>query len=151
MTRQPRTPMRERPQTSPVTRSGAIAPTLGSEHEEQAALFQWAVTMEGRLPALMMLFAVPNGGKRHIATALKLKAEGVKAGVPDVWLPVPRDRYHGLVIEMKAKGNRPTPEQDEWLLRLDGYGYATAVAYGWMKAARLIVVYLGGQPEEYGL
>jgi len=151
MKRRSRTPMLEAAVATPVTRRATKAPALGSEHEEQAALFAWAKLMEPRLPALMMLFAVPNGGKRHIATARRLRAEGAKAGIPDVWLPVPRERYHGLVIEMKVGRNRPSPEQDEWLLRLDGYGYATAVAYGWHKAARLIVAYLGGKPEEYGL
>lgn len=139
------------PVTSPVTRSGAIAPTLGSEHEEQVALFQWAATMEGRLPALMMLFAVPNGGHRHKAVARRMRAEGQKAGVLDVWLPIPRKEYHALIIEMKVGRNRLSPEQRWWADRLTEHGYCVAVCYGWLQAARGIVRYLGERPEEYGL
>lgn len=121
------------------------------EHQEQAALFQWAALMENKLPELRLLFAVPNGGDRHPAVAAKLKAEGVKAGVWDILLPVARHGYIGLWIEMKAGANRLTSEQEAWEHAMISKGYACHVCYSWMAAARAIVTYLGGDPAEYGL
>jgi len=131
-----------------------------SEHLEQAALFQWAEVYKNRVPALEMLFAVPNGGKRHVKTAITLKAEGVKAGVPDVWLPVPVNRprldhpdlkYNGLVIEMKFGKNKTTPEQKEWLQKLTEHGWLSVIAYSWVEAARYICAYLGLKASDFGV
>jgi len=122
-----------------------------SEHLEQAALFQWAEIYKNRAPALEMLFAVPNGGKRHVKTAITLKAEGVKAGVPDVWLPVPSRIYHGMVIEMKFGKNTVTEEQKAWLLNLENHGWFTAVCYSWEAAAIEICLYLDLELSEFGL
>ena len=49
---------------------------------EQQALFDWA-KISG-IPDLDLLHAIPNGGHRNKATAGRLKAEGVKRGVPDI-------------------------------------------------------------------
>jgi hypothetical protein len=113
------------------------------EHNEQVMLFAWARVMESQRPELELLFAVPNGGRRDAVTGARLKAEGVKAGVPDVWLPVARGGYHGLVIELKAnvKG-RATREQVEWMRRLEEQGYYVALACGGEAARKLIMSYL---------
>ena len=83
-----------------------------SEHDEQSAIFEWAALMQGAYPELGLLFAIPNGGKRDKATAGKLKAEGVKAGVPDMCLPVSNGKYHGLFIELKVGENNPTDKSN---------------------------------------
>lgn len=114
-----------------------------SEHDEQAALIQWLALYEERYPALQRLYAIPNGGKRDKATAARLKAEGVKPGVPDLCLPVARRGYHGLYIEMKISGGRVSKEQRQWLAAAEADGYMTAVCYSWPEAARLLVAYLG--------
>jgi len=54
-------------------------------------------------------------------------AEGVKRGVPDVFLPVARGGYHGLWIEMKYGKNKTTSNQKWWLNELKDQGYKTAV------------------------
>ncbi|MDI6770118.1 MAG: VRR-NUC domain-containing protein [Anaerolineales bacterium] len=115
-----------------------------SEHTEQVALFAWAAMQSNLWPELGLLFAVPNGGLRHVRVAEKLKAEGVRRGVPDICLPVPRRQYHGLFIEMKFGKNKPTEEQAAWLQALLQMGYCTAVAYGWQYAARVLENYLEG-------
>ncbi len=114
----------------------------GSESEEQIALFQWASLMAAKMPELALLYHVPNGGARCAATAGRLKAEGVKAGVPDLCLPVPRGVYHGLYIEMKVKPNKPTQEQKKWLEALRLQGHMTAVCYGWKEAVAVLEEYL---------
>lgn len=90
----------------------------------------------------LLLYHVPNGGKRDKATAAVLKRQGVKAGVPDIMLPAARAGYHGLYIELKAGENTTTKKQKEWLEYLRQQGYYTAVCYGWQPAAQLIEQYL---------
>lgn len=122
-----------------------------SEHTEQCALFEWAAWNEPRVPELALLYAIPNGGARHPAVAAKLKAEGVKAGVPDMFLPVPRRNYHGMFVEMKYGSNRPTPLQREWGRRLVSEGYIVATCHSWQEAARLLVWYLECEAGDFGL
>lgn len=118
------------------------------EHQQQCALIRWAEYQAKTRPELGLLFAIPNGGQRSKATAGKLKAEGVKAGVPDLFLPVPRTwrgmAFNGLFVEMKAGRNKPTAAQIEWHVMLSQQGYRVAVCYGWEAARDLIVEYLGG-------
>ena len=120
----------------------------GREAQEQEALFQWAAVQAHKYPALRLLYHVPNGGSRNKLEAYHLKLQGVKAGVPDLCLPVPSGGYHGLYIELKAGRNKPTPEQRAWLAALDVNGYKTAVCYGWQQAAEEIKSYLGGKRNE---
>lgn len=112
------------------------------EHFEQVALFRWAEYQVKARPELSLLFAIPNGGHRHPATAAKLKAEGVKAGVPDICLPVAKGEYHGLFIELKAGRNKPTPTQVQWHARLSYEGYRVTVCWGWEAAREAIEEYL---------
>lgn len=112
------------------------------EHQEQVAVFDWAGFATGRWPELALLYAIPNGGERHPAVAVRLKAEGMKAGVPDLCLPVARGGYHGLYIELKRPAGRLSPKQRHWLLALEREGYRAAMVRGWSAAQRLIEDYL---------
>ena len=108
------------------------------EHEEQRTLMQWwALYSKSKGLPECLLFAIPNGGFRHISVAMKLKQEGVRAGVPDLFLALPRGNYHGLFIEMKkAKGGRVSDSQNAVMTNLVRQGYSCVVCHGWM-AARL--------------
>lgn len=112
------------------------------EGNEQEALFRWAAFARGRFPEIDLLYHIPNGGSRNRIEAASLKRQGVKAGVPDLCLPVARLNWHGLYIEMKAGKNTTTEKQKEWISALRGQGYATAVCYGWERAAEVITKYL---------
>ncbi len=118
-----------------------------SEHDEQAALFAWASFNEDLIPQLAMLYAIPNGGQRHVLVARKLKAEGVKAGVWDVALDVPNATKHGLRIEMKFGKNDLTDNQIAWGEMYRRYGYATAVCYTWEEAKAAILAYLRNEDD----
>lgn len=118
----------------------------GTEHGHQAAIFCWAASSD--IPELKWLFAVPNGFFGSAAQKGKMKAEGLRAGVPDIWLPVPMKleyapQYYGLVIELKAGKNKPTSEQQEWIDFLGSQGYWCQVCYGWEDAKATILKYLG--------
>lgn len=117
------------------------------EHREQTALIRWARACEGRWPALRLLYAVPNGGHRHPATAARMKAEGMRAGVPDLCLPVPRCGYSSLYVEMKAPAGRLTAEQRDMMAQLEAEGNAAAVCRAWTEAADLIAAYLDGNAD----
>lgn len=116
------------------------------EDEEQAAVFEWAALSQARLPELRLLFASANGGYRPYVSGARLKRMGVRAGIPDLCLPVPRDPYHGLWVELKVGKNTPTPEQLRWMNELNGQGYCAVVCYGADEAMRVIEAYLTGQP-----
>lgn len=111
-----------------------------AEHDEQVAVVQW---FDMQYPALSgRLFAVANGGARHIRVAVKLKAEGVRKGVPDMLLLEPRNGFHGLAIELKAKGGRLTKEQADWLQWLSERDYFAVVCVGAEAAIDTIKGYL---------
>jgi hypothetical protein len=113
------------------------------ESEKQTALFEWAALAKGKYPELDLLYHVPNGGSRNKIEAGRLQAQGVKAGVPDLCLPVPRGEYHSLYIELKRiKGGSASAEQEQWIDFLRGQGYAAEICKGWMQAKELIEGYL---------
>lgn len=124
---------------------------LPTEGAEQATLFNWCRMMSGRYPELRLLFHVPNGGGRSKSEAGRFKAEGVKAGVPDLMLPVPRGEYHGLFIELKRRdGGRLSAEQKAWLDQLKKQGYRAGVCCGWEEASEAILEYLTLAAETGG-
>ena len=114
-----------------------------SENEHQEMIFQWAAINEPRCPELRLLYHVPNEGQRNRLYAYALKRRGVKAGVPDLCLPVARGGYHGLYIELKADKGRPTARQAEWVDALARQGYKAAICHGWEQATDMIERYLG--------
>lgn len=121
-----------------------------SEHDEQVALFEWAEYMANlKWPELRFMFAVPNGGWRAKTTAGWLKAEGLKPGVPDIFLPVPRGCFHGLFIEMKFGRNQLTADQRYYAEFLFDHDYLVMPCWGFDDAQRTIERYMGLEVPEY--
>lgn len=92
------------------------------------------------------MFSIPNGGKRK--NGWWEKAEGLKKGVHDIFLPVVRETYDGdmvpgLFIEMKFGKNKLTKEQIEFKTAMDAEGYKTATCREWGDAQKVIIAYLG--------
>lgn len=119
-----------------------------SEADEQRTLFDWAKWNMKRYPDLEWLHHIPNGEYRPESTGKKLKALGVKPGVPDIQLPVGKRGYHGLYIELKSIGGRISVNQAKWLNALKKHGYFAVVAYGFMDAKKYIEWYLGGVDSD---
>jgi len=108
-----------------------------TEREEQKKLVEYLKFK--RIP----FYAVPNGGSRNKIEARNMKAEGVSAGVPDICIPVPNKRYHGLYIEMKRqKGGRVSDKQKEWIDRLNQNGYLAKVCRGFKEAKEVVEKYM---------
>ncbi len=120
-----------------------MARARNSEHAEQVALFKWAEFAAARWPELTLMHAIPNGGHRSKITAARLKAEGVRAGVPDICLPVARGGWHGLYIEMKTRIGRQSKDQRRWVIALRAQTYRAEVCRGWVAARAVIEEYLG--------
>lgn len=115
------------------------------ESDEQISLFQWAKLVQAQYPELELLHAIGNGGKRNVREAARMKREGVKAGVSDVFLPVAKGEHHGLYIEMKVKGNKPSGPQEWWISKVTKQGYLAKICYGWIEAKEVIEWYLEGK------
>lgn len=130
------------------TKTNRTGLTKVSEGDHQLRLMRWAAKQGITIPELQLLFHVPNGGARDASTAARLKVEGVKAGVPDLCLPVARKGYHGLWIELKAEGGTTSGEQKLWIARLNAEGFYATVAHGADRAYALLVDYLGIQAHS---
>jgi len=117
-----------------------------SEHDDQAILFKFLSALENEYPVLKAIFAVPNGGYRPKRTAAFMKAEGAKAGCPDIWVPIAMHGVNGMVIEMKRgykKGiNKPSEDQIAWLNMMAGFNWNAFVLYHRETARKLIMKYL---------
>ena len=83
------------------------------EERMQCEFFELVKLFFPKLPD-KLLFAVPNGGSRHIAEAASLKRQGVTAGVSDVILLIPKKGYASLCIEFKTKKGIQSDEQKEF-------------------------------------
>lgn len=128
-----------------------------TESAHQQAVFCWAALNVGKYPELKWLHHIPNGGTRgetekgRAIYGGKLKAEGVKAGVLDLFLPVKREAYSGLYVEMKKPSERSktgkgkggvSDEQKEFSDFVLKQGFGVFVAYSWIEAVEVIEAYL---------
>lgn len=114
------------------------------EGDEQCEL---VTHFESFFPAFAsLLIHIPNGGFRKNAfEGWRLKSQGVKAGVSDLYLPVARGGYFGLWIEFKAA--RPfnaviSESQHEWIKKMLEQGYCAEVCMGAPAAMAMITQYL---------
>lgn len=105
-----------------------------SESDEQIGFLQW---FERKFQGVR-IFHIPNGGHRAISVAKKMKAEGVKPGVPDLYVPAWK-----LWIEMKRqKGGTLSADQRDWIAYLEGIGDTTIVGRGAEDASRQVLAFL---------
>lgn len=132
---------------APAKKRRAKAPGEPSESQIQQQIMKWwalhclSCALDERL-----LMAFPLQGLRTKANGARMKAEGMRAGTPDMFLAVPRNRYHGLWIELKRPSGRPTATQKAMLTLLDlKGGYVASTAFGFDDCQRLIVAYLNGE------
>ena len=109
-----------------------MPPTVPTEHDEQAALFEWAKARRDGWHELWNLYANVNGQYR----AGQRPEPGLMAGVPDVLLAWPTIKHHGLYIELKRQGRQGhkngglSDAQMDWIERLRHAGYRVAICYG---------------------
>ena len=127
-----------------------------SEEKLQMDVISWSKNpkVRARLPETALLLHVPNEGNRHPGVAAKVRRLGLRRGVPDLLLPVPRARgddapfgsgfYHGLAIELK-RGRNDVEKDDHqylWLRRLQRQGWATETCHSALLCIATIEEYL---------
>ena len=111
------------------------------EHEIQKAIIDWR-DMQAIGNPIRLLYAIPNGGARGVLEAVRLKREGVLAGMPDLCLPVPNRLFSALYIEVKTAKGRVSPEQSERFEELLEVGNEVTVVRTAQKAIEVIQNYL---------
>lgn len=77
------------------------------EHGLQARGVKWFRWLYPQL----LIYAIPNGGKRDKVEAARLKAEGVEEGIPDLHVPVAAGEFLSLYIETKTQDGTLSPAQ----------------------------------------
>ena len=121
-----------------------------SEANEQSAFFQWAdYVKELKWMHSSLNGAFLNGDKKQRAIQMnKLKAQGAKKGVLDIFLPKAKGVYHGMYIEMKFGRNTMTDEQKEFATDLAVDGYCMFTCYNSEEAINATKLYLKLKPDE---
>lgn len=103
------------------------------EHEAQVEyLRDYVPYLKAKYPADAHLFDLTYANPQWMGTKTAkqgdyLKAEGKKAGIPDLTHPVARLGYHGLYIENKIERTKLSDAQRDWAKRLSDQGYAVVV------------------------
>jgi hypothetical protein len=113
-----------------------------TEHEIQSHVIRWAREMAQLYPELALLHAIPNQRKNTAAGRIYMWREGLESGVPDLDLPVARNGWHGLRIEMKTEKGKVTDNQRWWLDELGKQGYLAVVCRSIYEAQNTILDYL---------
>lgn len=118
-----------------------------TETQEQMYVFKWAAqpSIRQEYPELKYLFHVKNETKEGAAQVAIDKRMGVKKGVPDLFLPVPRGVFAGCWIEMKTAKGRTSEAQRWWIEHLRQLGYRAEVCHGWEAAATTLMEYLSDE------
>ena len=103
---------------------------------------RWAFKANpARYPHLEMLHCSLNGVKLSGTQAKIAKGQGMLSGVPDLFLPVPKNGFHGLFIEMKSDKGRVTENQHWFLTNAESLSYKTVICYSAKEAISAIQAY----------
>jgi hypothetical protein len=127
-----------------------------TEAQIQADFFRWIDMHSKRFPELLLCYAIPNGSHKSPAARGLHRRTGLKAGVPDVHLPVTSDGWHfgqkhrnGLWLEFKAKRGQLSEAQKGWIERLELAGHCVLVVRSWTEAANAVIDYLQIPVEKF--
>lgn len=115
-----------------------------TEAQHQINVIKWTQqpTIRCKYPELKLLYHIPNERKCSQIQGRLLKLQGVKSGVPDLHLPVSRNGFHSLYIEMKTEKEKTSDNQNWWLTELQEQGNKCVVCYGWKEAVKSLEEYL---------
>ena len=109
------------------------------EHLEQVQFVNWFNSVEQFKD--LIIFSIPNGGKRGIKTAIKLKKEGAKSGIADLQILLPNGK--SVFIEMKKeKGGKLSPEQIDFINKSQSLGHTVIVANGCNEASKKFIEFI---------
>jgi hypothetical protein len=127
----------------PLIKPRTKKPIKHTEANYQQQVVEWArlAHMSGKYPNLDLLHCSLNGVKLSGTQAKIAKGQGMLSGVPDLFLPVPKNGFHGLFIEMKSGKGRLSTNQTWFLSKVELLGYKIAVCYSANEAIKTIENY----------
>ena len=109
------------------------------EHLEQVAFINWFNGVEQFKD--LIIFSIPNGGKRGIKTAIKLKKEGSKSGIADLQILLPNGKT--VFVEMKKeKGGKLSNSQLEFIDKAQSLGHTVLIGNGCNEASKKFIEFL---------
>jgi hypothetical protein len=106
--------------------------------------------METTYPDLRGAFAIPNGFLDSKSKRIRATQEGVLSGVPDIFIPWPKNGHHGLFLEFKKPGGRVTKAQQDYLNLMASRGYKAQVVFGLREALEVLKAYIDLQGDPQG-
>lgn len=112
---------------------------IGGESSDQMRLFCWIRTRPDIHP---YTFSVPNDRKTNRIMGAILKHMGLKPGVSDICVSIPKGQYHGMFIELKFGKNKPTQHQINFIDNMREKGYHALVCVGYEAARAAIEEYM---------
>lgn len=112
------------------------------EKNIQRDFFEWLSYYPDIRP---YVFAIPNGGTRHKIEARNLKLQGVTAGVPDVFVAIPKLPCHGMFIEFKSNKGKLTDSQKNMINLLSKQNYLCKICYSFEEGRNAVESYLGSK------
>jgi len=121
---------------------------LGEETKLQQGVMKWASMQTNIYPELQVLYAIPNGANTTRANRIRLVAEGLKKGMPDLCLPVPRGVYGALFIELKTDKGKVSKVQREMHELLDSSGNMVVVCRNLFQVINTIQGYLNHDTQS---
>lgn len=110
-----------------------------SEDSIHIAIIEW---LQLNPKVASVVFHIPNGGKRNPREASKLKRMGIRRGASDLFIMRARHGFNGAFIELKTKGGKLSPEQQQFLQDAENENYYTAVTWSLDEALEQIEWYL---------
>jgi hypothetical protein len=113
-----------------------------SESVTQQYFMQWLKLQYPRVHEVTASF--PNEGKRSYKNASRMKAEGLKKGMPDLGIFYPTPRHHGMFIELKSPKGKLTEDQCNMMELLASKGYYCCASWTLESAQDEVRKYLNG-------
>jgi hypothetical protein len=120
--------------------SGAI-----SESTIHKTVMEW-VRLHDDIAPFVMHF--PNEGKRSTRYGMFLKALGMRAGVSDLFIAMPRHIYHGAWIEIKTTQGIISAAQSSFLADMTRQDYYATVCRNVDDCINTIDWYCFGKPQQ---
>lgn len=112
------------------------------ESHIQQAIVKWARFQACTLPELQLLYAVPNGANVSTPNRIRLVAEGLRKGIPDLHLPIARGEFNSLYIEVKTEKGKLSKDQEEMFNQLELFGNKVVIVRSLFQGIHVLTTYL---------
>lgn len=97
-----------------------------TEKDLQMACIAW---LKVAYPKVYTITSSLQGNINSVGMSMEANNLGYMKGCPDLFLPLPNNKFHGLFIELKngTKGTNVSDNQKEWIQDMNELGYFAIV------------------------